>query len=81
MAEEKKSVVLPDLPKGKEFEEFISAYLQSAGYYLDRNIIDRGIEELLELDIIITDYDLLPRPRLIEIKSGDWGFSDVFKIK
>jgi hypothetical protein len=81
MAEEKKSVILPDLPKGKEFEEYISSYLQAAGYYLDRNIIDRGLEELLELDIIITDYDLLPRPKLIEIKSGDWGFSDVFKIK
>lgn len=81
MAEVNKSIILPDLPKGKEFEEYISAYFQSAGYYLDRNIIDRGVEELLELDIIITDYNLLPRPRLIEIKSGDWGFSDIFKIK
>jgi hypothetical protein len=78
---ENKVVTLPDLPKGKEFEEFISAYLHSDGYYLDRNIIDRSIEELLEVDIIITNYDQLPRPSLIEIKSGEWGFSEVFKIK
>lgn len=81
MSKDKKSIFLPELPKGKEFEEYISAYLQSSGYYLDRSIIERGIEELLELDIIITDYNFLPRPKLIEIKSGDWGFSDVFKVK
>ena len=81
MSVKKKSVVLPDFPKGKEFEEYISAYLQCAGYYIDRNIIERGLGELLELDIIITNYNSLPKPQLIEIKSGNWGFSDVFKIK
>lgn len=81
MSADKKSISLPELPKGKEYEEYISAFLQAAGYYLDRSIIDRGVEELLELDIIITDYNVMPRPKLIEIKSGDWGFSDVFKVK
>jgi hypothetical protein len=76
-----KTVELPSLPKGKEFEEFISAYFQSAGFYTDRNIIDRETEEILELDITITNYSILPKPRIVEVKSGDWGFSDIFKVK
>jgi len=76
------SISLPDLPKGKEFEEYISAYFQSAGYYIERNIIERGPEEVLELDIIITDYcPSLPQIKLLEVKSGDWGFSDLFKMR
>ena len=76
-----KSVELPSLPKGKEFEEFISAYFQSAGFYTERSIIDREAEEILELDLTITNYSILPKPRIVEIKSGEWGFSDIFKVK
>ena len=37
---------------------------------------------MLELDIIITDYNQSPPAlKLIELKSGGWGFSDLFKIK
>ncbi len=79
--EDKVSISLPELPKGKEFEDFIAAYFQSVGFFVEKNISDRATEEILELDISVTDYNLLPRPRLIEIKSGDWGFSDVFKVK
>jgi len=77
------SVILPNLPKGKEFEEYISAFFQSAGnYYIERNIIEREAEEVLELDIIITDYDFSPpKIKLLEVKSGDWGFSDLFKVR
>lgn len=75
------SVSLPDLPKGKEFEEYISACFQSVGYYIERNIIERGTEEVLELDIITTSYySCLPEIKLVEVKSGDWGFSDLFKV-
>ncbi|MBP7795957.1 MAG: hypothetical protein KA059_04185 [Elusimicrobiales bacterium] len=52
------SISLPNLPKGKEFEEYISAFFQSGGNYIERNIIEREVEEILELDIIATDYDL-----------------------
>lgn len=75
---------LPEIPKGIEYEEYISSYLQSTGYYIERNIIHREVEEILELDIIATDYKNntdYAFPKLIEIKSGDWGFSDVFKIR
>ena len=82
MSNKPNSTELPPLPKGKEYEELVAAYLQATGrYYLDRNIIQREIEEILELDIIISDYNYLPRPKLIEIKSGGWGFPDIFKIR
>jgi hypothetical protein len=78
-------VRLPDLPKGKEFEEYISAYFQSAGYYIERNIIEKGAKgakEVLELDIITTDYRLSPpKLTLVEVKSGNWDFPDLFKVR
>lgn len=78
---EKKSKSLPSLPKGKEFEEYISAFFQASGMYLERNITERAIEEVLELDIITTDYNKeCPHISLVELKSGDWGFPDIFKI-
>lgn len=75
-------VRLPDLPKGKEFEEYISAFFQSGGSYIERNIIERETEEVLELDIVTTDYSSsLPKIKLVEVKSGSWGFPDLFKIR
>ena len=77
------SVSLPDLPKGKEFEEYISAFFHSSGnYYIERNIIEREVEEVLELDIVTTDYSPSPPGiKLLEIKSGEWGFPDLFKLR
>jgi len=51
--------------------------------YVERNIIDRQEEEVLELDIITTDYKLHKPPvlSLYEVKSGNWGYSDIFKIR
>jgi hypothetical protein len=43
------SIALPNLPKEKELEEYVSAHLQSSGLYVERNIIERGEEEVLEL--------------------------------
>jgi len=75
------SISLPNLPKGKEFEEYISAFFQAAGYYIERNIVEREVEEVLELDIIITDYSSCPPEiKLVEVKSGEWGFPDLFKV-
>lgn len=77
------SAKLPELPKGKEFEEFLAAYLQASGRYVERNIIDRQEEEVLELDIIATDYrrGSAPDLLLIEAKGGRWGFGDIFKLR
>ena len=76
------SISLPDLPKKTEFEEYVSAFFQSGGYYIERNIIERDVEEVLELDIITTNYNSSPPEiKLIEVKSGGWGFPDIFKIR
>jgi hypothetical protein len=77
------SIALPELPVGDEFEEYVSAYFQCGGFYVDRRLIDRGADEVLELDIITTDYrpEGVPDIRLLEIKSGGWGVSDIFKVK
>ncbi len=74
---------LPELPRGKIFEEFIAAYFQCAGLYVERNLTDRQEREVLELDIITTSYskNSLPDSKLVEVKSGRWGFSDIFKIR
>jgi len=75
-------VSLPELPTGLEFEEFISAFLQVGGLYIERNVIDRGAEEVLELDVITTDYDSSPPEiKLLEMKAGKWGFSEIFKLR
>lgn len=75
-------VSLPELPLNTEFEEYVAAYIQAGGLFLERSLINRQEEEVLELDIIATDYTstAAPRERLIEVKSGDWGFPDIFKI-
>jgi len=77
------TVRLPELPEGKEFEELVSAVFQSAGFYVERNIIERGKEELLELDIVLTNYrsDPCPQTTLVEAKAKGWGFGDVFKLR
>lgn len=75
-------VSLPELPKGKEFEEFVSAFFQSNKYYIERNIARREVVDILELDIVTTNYNLSPPEiKLLEIKSGDWGSSDLFKVR
>lgn len=75
-------IKLPDLPREKEFEEYISAFLQSSRFYIERNIIERDIEEVLELDIIATYHNLTSiDSMLIEVKSGKWGFPDLFKLR
>jgi hypothetical protein len=76
-----KAVHLPESPKEKEFEELVAAFFQATGYFVERNVIEREVEEILELDIISTNYDISPPlSMLIEAKSGKWGFSDLFKL-
>jgi len=44
--------------------------------------IEREVQEVLELDIITTDYGSSPpQIQLLEVKSGDWGFRDLFKVR
>jgi hypothetical protein len=76
------AVELPKIPKDKDYEDYLCAYLQAGGLYVERSIIHREVEELLELDILTTDFQQdSANNLLIEIKGGDWGFSDIFKIR
>lgn len=74
---------LDNLPKGKEFEEYLAAYFQEQGYYIEKNIIERhGGDEVLEIDLALTNYDKKPlEMNLIEAKSGKSKFSDIFKVR
>lgn len=76
------AIELPKIPKDKDYEDYLCAYLQAGGLYVERSIIHREVEELLELDILTTDFQQDSAENLlVEIKGGDWGFSDIFKIR
>ncbi|MEU9083422.1 hypothetical protein [Streptomyces sp. NPDC048357] len=76
-----KVVTLPESPKGEELEDYIAALFQASGHFVEKQIIERDPADILELDIFSTDYG--PEQavrRLIEVKSGKWGFTDLFKV-
>ena len=76
------AITLESNPIEKDYEDYICAYFQSGGLYVEKSIIHRETEEILELDIIFTDFDSDNVTRkLVEIKSGNWGFSEIFKVK
>lgn len=76
------AITLESNPIEKDYEDYICAYFQSGGLYVEKSIIHRETEEILELDIIYTDFDRDNVTRkLVEIKSGNWGFSEIFKVK
>ena len=73
---------LPDIPTGLEFEDFIAAHLQVADHFVERNLSMRTEQPILELDIIATKYDTgRPTPLLVEAKSRDWEYKDIFKVR
>ena len=77
-----KPIILESNPIEKDYEEYICAFFQSGGLYVEKSIIHRETEEIMELDIIINDFNESGvTKKLIEIKSGGWGFSDIFKVK
>lgn len=77
----KNGLSFPNIPKGTDYEDYVASLLAS-GYFLERGIhcwIDS--EELLELDIIATRFEKQSKEQvLLEIKSGDWGYSDILKV-
>lgn len=75
-------VTLSDIPTtATELEHYVAALFQAAGYYVEKNLIDRAPSDVLELDVVATDYfDQAPRSRLIEAKGGGWGWTDLFKM-
>lgn len=75
-------ITLPEIPKDKDYEDYLCAYLQAGGLYVERSIIHREVEELLELDVLTTEFQHDNTNKLlVEIKGGNWGFNEIFKIR
>jgi hypothetical protein len=77
------AITLPDIPQSADaLEDYVAALFQSAGYFVEKNIIERDSHtEILELDVVGTSYDdEIPLSVLAEAKSGQWGFHDIFKV-
>lgn len=69
-------------PRGWELEDFIAAHLASRGLLVETGATERDPTDLLELDIVWTDYSADHAPRHpMEVKSGDWGLGDLFKFR
>lgn len=83
MCSEINSLQLPAQPSDHEYEDCISANLQCQGFYTERRLLHREPTDILDLDVVGTDYRTLPCPSIvaIETKSGDWGLSDIFKFR
>jgi hypothetical protein len=66
---------------GRDMEDYVAGLFQAAGYFVERNIRQRDVAEILELDAVATSYEG-PRPTcvLAEAKGGRWGFTDIFKV-
>ena len=75
------TVSLPKLPTGSYLEDYVAAFLQCAGFYTEKNLVDSGETDVMELDIVAwKPHDQPPQHELFEVKGGKWGFSDVFKV-
>lgn len=82
MGKEDNSVSLPQIPRDAYYEDYVAAILNAGGYFLQRSVHDYlSGHEMLELDILackITSDAV--KNTVLEIKSGDWGIKDVFKV-
>ncbi len=72
---------LSDNPTGYELEDFVAAHLAARGRFVETGVTERDPVDILELDVVWTDYDHDEAPRYpVEVKSGNWGLSDLFKF-
>lgn len=76
------TVTLSDVPgPGDDLEDYVAALFQSSGYFVEKRVVERDPDDVLELDIVATDYHVdPPLTVLAEVKGGGWGFPDVFKL-
>lgn len=75
-------VKLPDIPgAGEELEDYVAALFQASGHFVEKQLVESDPADLLELDIVSTDYTHEEAVRqLIEVKGGGWGYTDLFKV-
>ncbi|MCT9112994.1 hypothetical protein N4G69_47015 [Streptomyces mirabilis] len=78
----KRVVNLPDIPgAGEELEDYVAALFQASGHFVEKQLVESDPADLLELDIVSTDYTHEEVVRqLIEVKGGGWGYTDLFKV-
>ncbi|APR76373.1 Hypothetical protein A7982_01720 [Minicystis rosea] len=76
------TIALPRVPEaGNQLEDYVAGLFQAAGYYVEKNVRQRDVVDVLELDAVATSYDgPLPEAVLAEAKGGRWGFPDIFKV-
>ena len=75
-------IVLPLIPKEFSYEDYVSSVLNAGGYYLERGLHKREKNDILELDIVTNKFTAKGVEKTIsEIKSGNWGFPDIFKVR
>ena len=75
------TIHLPKLPEGEYLEDYVAAFLQCGGFYTEKSVIESGETQVMELDILAwKPTDQPPQHTLFEVKGGDWGFPDIFKV-
>lgn len=68
-------------PTGAELEDYVAAHLAARGMYVETGVTERDPKDILELDVVWTDYQAGNATRFpAEVKSGDWGLGDLFKF-
>jgi hypothetical protein len=72
----------PKQPNASQYEDCVAAALNACGYFVETRVrLENKSSQLLELDIVATPSgDTFINRELIEVKSGGWGFKDIFKI-
>ncbi len=75
----KAAIEIPDIPsQPTELEDCAAALFQTSRHFVERNVAEK---EILEMDVVATSYDDdRPASVIAEAKSGDWGYSDIFKV-
>ena len=77
-----KQLSLPSIPKDEFYEDYVAAVLSIGGLFLERRIILNNPINILELDVVTTRLEQnCIKKTLSEIKSGNWGLTDVFKVR
>lgn len=67
------AVVLTDIPNaGTDLEDYVAALYQATGYYIEKNLVERAPDEVLELDIVATYYhESQSSSMIVEAKGGN----------
>lgn len=78
-----KVVRFPQIPKNHYYEHYLSALVALSGRFVERSVVKREKEEILELDVVTTNFSSEKIEKaIIEIKGGkNWGLPDIFKVR